>query len=284
MNVVSERQLLKDHNLAAKKWLGQNLLINKGYLNRIVLASHIHPGEHIVEIGAGLGSLTEALLNAGAHVTAIEIDAGFFRVLEEKFQSQSCVEIIHGDALKYDFRSLARRLGRLRVVANLPYSVSSRLLFRFVELRDVIQSAHVLLQREVARRLVADVGAKDYGILTVLLGITAQVNAAFDIPPAAFFPAPAVYSTFVSIAFPDAPIYPIPDSSLLVRLVKHAFRSRRKTLRNNLADADVLGCSTDVIKRAAHACSIDLGRRAETLSPEEFAHFAQQIALARTPS
>ncbi|MGC8907794.1 MAG: 16S rRNA (adenine(1518)-N(6)/adenine(1519)-N(6))-dimethyltransferase RsmA [Desulfomonilaceae bacterium] len=281
MKLLSQREILKERRLAPKKWLGQNLLVNETYLARIVRASGIRSGESVVEIGAGLGALTEALLKAGANVVALEIDSGFFRVLQEKFAGNSMVEIIHGDALAHDFRALADRVGKLRVVANLPYSISSRLLFRFVEMRDVIGSVHVLLQREVARRLAAEAGSKDYGILTALLGVTAQVDPLFDIPPHAFHPVPAVHSTFVRVVFPERLDLPVPDQDLLIRLVKAAFRARRKTLRNNLLGSRWCAASDDAVERAAARCAIDLNRRAETLSPAEFARFAAEIAAGR---
>ncbi len=278
MKKLTDREILKERRLAPKKWLGQNLLVDKSYLHRIVSAACIRPGESVVEIGAGLGALTEALLNAGANVVALEIDSGFFRVLQEKFADSSMVEIIHEDALAYDFKSLADRIGRLRVVANLPYSISSRLLFRFVQIREVVQSLHILLQREVARRLVAEIGSKDYGVLTALLGVTAQVDALWDIPPHAFHPVPAIHSTFVRVVFSENLGVPIPDDDLLIRLVKAAFCARRKTLRNNLLGRRWLSAYDDVVERAASRCAIDLNRRAETLSPAEFAQFAAQIA------
>ncbi len=279
MKLKSEKTILNERKLAPKKWLGQNLLLNRAYLGRIVQASAVKPGEHIVEIGAGLGSLTDYLLRTGAKVWAVEIDSGFFRALQEKFADVPSIELIHGDALKWDFRSLAADIGPLKVVANLPYSVSSRLLFKFFEHRDVVDSIHVLLQREVAARLTANVGTKDYGILTVLLGITAQVTTLFDIPPKAFFPVPAVHSSFVRIVFRQEDSCSVPDTPLLISLVKNSFRARRKTLRNNLLSSQINGLRGETIATAAQLCSIDLGRRAETLTPGEFADFARQLSM-----
>jgi 16S rRNA (adenine1518-N6/adenine1519-N6)-dimethyltransferase len=278
MKIISEKQLLKERKLTPKRWLGQNLLLDQAYLERIVQGSAVKPGEHVVEIGAGLGSLTEHLVNAGASVWALEIDSGFFRALQEKFADVPSIELIHGDALKWDFRSLAGDIGPLKVVANLPYSVSSRLLFKFFEHRDVVDSIHVLLQKEVAQRLTAQVGTKDYGILTVLLGITAQVTVLFDIPPRAFFPVPAVHSSFVRIIFPQEDLCSIPDTPLLISLVKNSFRARRKTLKNNLLGPQINGLRREAISTAAQLCSIDLGRRAETLTPGEFADFTTQLS------
>jgi 16S rRNA (adenine1518-N6/adenine1519-N6)-dimethyltransferase len=271
------RRIFKGYGLAPKKWLGQNLLVDSLYLNKIVQAAGITPGETVVEVGAGLGVLTEALVHRGAKVCALEVDSGFFRVLQEKFAGSSDVELIHADALKYDFGSLVGRIGRLRVVANLPYNISSRLLFMFQENRDIFTSLHILLQKEVAERLTADPGTKDYGVLTVLLGISARVELVFDIPPHAFFPAPEVISTLVKVVFPEIPPYRVQDGRLLTRLVKASFAERRKTLRNTLRSNPIPGVRPEALTQAADDAGIDLGRRGETLSPAEFARFADAI-------
>jgi len=271
------KRKFREHGLAPKKWMGQNLLVDTRYLSRIVEAAEIEPGDHVVEVGAGLGDLTEALANKGATVHAIEVDAGFFRVLEEKFENSPHVELVRADALKYDFRELAGRIGRLRVVANLPYSISSRLMFRFYEHREVFRSLSILLQKEVADRLTADPGTKDYGILTVLLGVSARVRLLFDIPARAFYPVPAVTSTLVRISFPPAPPLPVSDPELLTRLVKASLARRRKTLRNNLRDRLITGVPFEVVIDSANDAAIDLGRRGETLSPDEFVRLADAI-------
>lgn len=271
------RRIFKRYGLAPKKWLGQNLLVDSLYLNKIVQAAGITSGETVVEVGAGLGVLTEALVHRGAKVCALEVDSGFFRVLEKKFADSSHVRLIHADALKYDFRSLAEGIGKLRVVANLPYNISSRLLFTFQENRDIFTTLHILLQKEVAERLIANPGTKDYGVLTVLLGISAKVELVFDIPPHAFFPAPEVTSTLVRVVFPEIPPFPVQDSRLLTRLAKASFAGRRKTLRNTLRGSRILRVGPEALVQASDAAGIDLGRRGETLSFEEFARFADAI-------
>jgi len=271
------RKLFRDRGLAPKKWLGQNLLVDRRYLTRIVDAANIAADEPIVEVGAGLGVLTQALVQRGAKVWALEIDSGFFRALQEKFSGSPDVELIHADALKYDFRTLAAKLGKLRVVANLPYSVSSRLLFRFFENRDLFGSLLILLQKEVTERLTADPGTKDYGVLTVLLGVSAEVRELFDIPGRAFYPAPVVTSTLVSVSFPESPPLEVSDARLLTRLVKVCFASRRKTLKNNLRTGLPPDVTPETVARAAVLADIELGRRAETLTPVEFVRFAEAI-------
>ncbi|MFZ5864652.1 MAG: 16S rRNA (adenine(1518)-N(6)/adenine(1519)-N(6))-dimethyltransferase RsmA [Thermodesulfobacteriota bacterium] len=275
------RRLFREHGLSPKKWMGQNLLVDSSYLERIVAAAEIKPYEPIVEIGAGFGVLTEALIREHARVWALELDAGFFRVLQEKFRDQPDVTLIHADALKYDFRALAEKLGRLRVVANLPYNISSRLIFRSYENRDIFGSLCILLQKEVAERLIAKPHTKDYGILTVLLGAGAVVELLFHIPAKAFFPEPEITSTLVMITFPEPPPVSVKDWKVFTRLVKASFSGRRKTLRNALRNNRALGAAWEDVLAAADSAQVDLGRRAETLSAEEFAHFADELC-ART--
>ncbi len=268
----------KAKGLAPKKWMGQNLLVEPSYLGMIVDAAKIREGDHVVEIGAGLGALTKEIVGRNVTVWAIEVDAGFFRELETRFHDEPNVRLIHKDVLKFDFRSLAADVGKLKVVANLPYSLSSRLVFTFQENREIFEFAVVMLQKEVAERLVAGPGTRDYGALTVLLAVTAKAQALFDIPPSAFYPRPEVVSTLIRIVFPDPPPHNVIDHRLLTTLVKAGFSSRRKTLRNSLKSLVLHGLSFDRISEAAGMAGIDLGRRAETLSPEEFVTFANIIS------
>lgn len=278
---VNVKKTFREKGLTPKKWMGQNLLVDKLYLSKIVQAARVDPGESIVEIGAGLGVLTEALLARGAKVWALEVDSGFYRVLQEKFAGNPDVELVHADALKYDFKSLARKIGVLRVVANLPYNISSRLLFLFHEHRSLFASLHILLQKEVAERLVSDPGTKDYGVLTVLLGTSASIEILFDIPGKAFYPAPDVVSSFVKVEFPEHAPVPVQDLQLLNILTKASFTGRRKTLRNTLRNPALFGISMDEVIHAASDAAIDLNRRGETLSPSEFGRFADALVQRR---
>lgn len=271
------KKIFRQHGLAPKKWMGQNLLVDQAYLGRIVEAAKIQPGQPIVEVGAGLGVLTEALVEKGARVWALEVDSGFFRVLEQKLGSRNEVELFHADVLKFDFRDLRARLGPLKVVANLPYNISSRLIFKFHEEQELFSSLTILLQKEVAERLTASPGTKDYGILTVLLGMSADVETLFDIPSEAFYPIPKVKSTLVRIRFPDPPPLTASDPMLLIRVVKSSFAARRKTLRNSLRSHAIPGLTERDLLESAEVAGIDLGRRPETLTPEEFVRFSDEI-------
>ena len=271
------KKIFKQHGLAPKKWMGQNLLVDRAYLGRIVEAAQIQPGQPVVEVGAGLGVLTEALVEKGARVWALEVDSGFFKVLKEKLGTRDEVELIHADVLKFDFRDLQARLGPLKVVANLPYNISSRLIFKFHEEHEMFSSLTILLQKEVAERLTASPGTKDYGILTVLLGVSADVETLFDIPGEAFFPVPKVRSILVRIRFPDPPPLAATDPKLLIRVVKSSFAARRKTLRNSLRSHTIPGLTEQALLESGKAAQVDLGRRPETLTPVEFVRFSDEI-------
>lgn len=271
------KKLFKQHRLAPKKWMGQNLLVDDRYLQKIIDAAGVEPGETIVEIGAGLGDLTACLAQEAATVRAIEVDSGFVRILEDRFANEPNVEVIHADALKVDFSQLMKNGGKLRVVANLPYSISSRLLFSFCENRERFLSLHILLQQEVAQRLVAPPGTKDYGVLTVLLGVTGLVELLFSVPPAAFHPVPEVTSTFVRVTFPDPAPLQVQDFSLLTRVVKASFSGRRKTLSNALKSLALDAQRPGLLARAADAAQVDLKRRGESLTPAQFVRLADAI-------
>ncbi len=280
LNILSPKQIksvFKDLGLAPKKWLGQNLLVDPVYLRRILDASQIHEGSKLLEIGAGLGVLTEALVESGAEVWALEVDSGFYKFLTKKFQTEDHAHVYHVDALKYNYSELAAKLGPLQVVANLPYNISSRLIFTFHENRASFESLVILLQKEVAERLVAETCTKDYGILTVLLGTTAKIELLFDIPPRAFFPVPDVWSTLVRLIFPNPAPITVLEPRLMTALVKTAFSARRKTLRNTMRNTSTLGVEPEIVAIAADKSCIDLSRRAETLTSLEFASWANEI-------
>jgi 16S rRNA (adenine1518-N6/adenine1519-N6)-dimethyltransferase len=272
------RNLLRDQGLAPKKWMGQNFLRDSRYLLEIISAAKVMPGEAVVEIGAGLGALTRELLSVGARVWAIEFDAGFFRVLENELGASPNLVLIHADAVKYDFGKLSESIGLLKVVANLPYNISSRLLFRFVQESRFFDTLHILLQKEVAERLIASPGSKPYGILSVLLALKADVDILFDIPPRAFFPVPDVVSSLVGVSFFRVDSIHPRVWKFLIQFVRSAFSSRRKTLRNAWARTRVEGVSLELIESAAEATRIDLNRRGETLTPDEFVMFAEAVS------
>ncbi len=218
-----------------RKRFGQNFLVSQDVLQNIERSLHLQKNDRVVEIGPGQGALTENLLQAVNDLTAIEIDRDLVNFLQKKFSQSKNFHLISGDVLKTDWPLLAKnQLNSLRVVGNLPYNISSPILFQLSAAKNQIKDIHVMLQREVADRLCAQPGNKDYGRLTVMLQYDFFITKHFDIPPQAFNPPPQVYSSWVSLV----PRYDLPevDRDKFELIVRTAFNQRRKTLRNSLKD------------------------------------------------
>lgn len=279
------RDTLSRNGLRLQRERGQNFLVEEGMADRLAGLSGAAPGDRVIEVGTGLGVLTRALAARAAHVTTIEIDAGLVAVLESEALLPGNVELVHADALDVDLAALAAGLpdgpGAVRVVANLPYSVASPLLRRLLDLRHLVADWSVMLQRELADRLVARPGTRDYGSLTVLHALCADVAKQLDLRPGCFFPAPKVGSSFVRI-WPRARA-PVRDDELghVEQVVRAVFNQRRKTILNGLRGAGhPWAADREGLVRALAAAGIDPGVRAEVVAPEQLLALAR--ALART--
>jgi len=248
-----------------KKSLGQNFLTDPHYLRRIVAAAAVGPGDQVIEIGPGLGHLTRELAERAGRLLVIELDDRLIPRLREEFAPHRNVEIVHADALEYDYGSLA---GTWKVVANLPYYISTPIIQLLIGHRGLISSMTLMLQKEVAERIAADPGGKEYGFLSVLVQYSAVPRLEFIVPAGAFTPRPKVDSEVLTLTMRERPERPVNDEALFLRVIKAAFSQRRKTLRNAL---NQLGYPRAVMDAAQGAAGIDLGRRAETLSTAEFA-------------
>jgi 16S rRNA (adenine1518-N6/adenine1519-N6)-dimethyltransferase len=255
-----------------KKRLGQHFLIDQNIVRKIVAAASLQPHEAVLEIGPGRGILTRALCGQARHVLAIEVDRSLGATLDEALAGCTNAEIHFGDALDYPYGSLAP--GTV-VVANLPYNVSSPLLFRLLNAHHQIDRMVVMLQTEVARRLVAKPGTKDYGILSVLTQYRAVPALAFHVSASCFRPKPAVGSTVVLLPVRRAPAVSVVDEPLFIRTVRASFAHRRKTLVNSLRDE---GFSSEQIMPALKTAGIEPARRAESLVIEQFAALANSLA------
>ena len=255
--------------MRTRKRFGQHFLHDQSVLTRIVAAVDPQPGQPVVEIGPGAGALTALLLERVPQLDAVEIDRDLAALLLQRWPTQLQ---LHGvDALSYDFGQLAReRGGRLRVVGNLPYNISTPLLFHLLRFVDAIDDLHVMLQREVIDRMAAAPGTDDYGRLTVMLAPWLDVHKLFDVGPGAFKPPPRVWSAVARLTVLRQPRFVVPPAFAAV--VSAAFSARRKTLRNGLRQ---------LVPESAYAqCGIDPGARPETLAPAQFAALA---ALATAP-
>ncbi|ERJ18017.1 Ribosomal RNA small subunit methyltransferase A protein [Salinisphaera shabanensis E1L3A] len=253
----------------ARKRFGQHFLHERGVIDRIVSMLAPAADDALVEIGPGQGALTEPLLERVDRLSVIEIDRDLIAELESRAARDSRLEVIAGDALRIDYAALAERRGPLRLVGNLPYNISSPLLFALLGSAAPIIDMHFMLQKEVVDRMTAEPGSRDYGRLTVSVAARAHAQALFDVAPGAFNPPPKVMSSVVRVT-PRAPDFEIHDGQLFDQLVTAAFSQRRKTLRN------ALGRFLDA--QAIEACNIDPMLRPERLAAADFARLANRAS------
>ena len=252
----------------ARKRFGQHFLTDQQVINDIVTAIDPRPEQHIVEIGPGLGAITLPVLSLVKEMDAVEIDRDVIAALQVSSFSVGKLNLHEADVLKFDFASL-RGTRKIRLIGNLPYNISTPLLFHLIEQGKHFQDMHFMLQKEVVDRMAAQPDSKDYGRLTVMLAPWVRVEPLFDIPPAAFRPPPRVMSTVVRLIPHSSPPFTIRNYAQFSRLVVAAFSQRRKTLRNALKSM----LTTEQI----HSIGIDSGLRAEVLPPESFAQLAALI-------
>jgi 16S rRNA (adenine1518-N6/adenine1519-N6)-dimethyltransferase len=251
----------------AKKHLGQNFLFDPSLLHRIVEFSHIGPDDSIVEIGPGYGNLTAILSKIAKKVIAIELDNELFLKLQERFSDAGNLVLVNGDALTYAYEEL----GPFKVVANIPYYITTPIIFRLIEAGRQLLSMTLTIQKEVARRITAGPGTKDYGILSIAVQYAAIAEMGFIIPKEEFKPVPKVDSAVIHLTMRNTPGVKVRDEKFFFTVVRTAFGQRRKTLSNALKPL-----SPDIIERLVEA-GIDGRRRAETLTMEEFAAVADAL-------
>lgn len=252
-----------------KKYLGQNFLFDPSILHRIVEAADITHNDTVVEIGPGHGTLTKLLAERAKKVIAIELDSELYTKLKEEIKGFN-IELIHGDALKYPYEELEQ----FKVVANIPYYITTPIIFRLIESRKNLKSMTLTIQKEVAQRIVGKPGTKDYGVLAIAIQYYGEPKLEFVIPKGAFRPVPKVDSAVIHVEMFDKPRVIATDEKLFFKIVKIAFAQRRKTLSNSLKSI-----SKD-IKEILINAKIDPNRRAETLSIEEFARITDLVKKA----
>lgn len=264
--------IIKTFGLHMSKKLGQNFLIDELVVDGIVEAAAIRPGDHVLEIGPGIGTLTQGLAEAGGQVVAVEIDRHLIQVLSKTLEGYENVKVVHGDILKFD---ISREIPaeRYKVVANLPYYITTPIIMRFLEEHLPAELLVTMVQKEVAQRMVAKPGGKDYGALSVSVQYYTEPEIMFIVPPSSFVPSPAVESAVIRCKIRQKPPVEV-DERMFFRVVKAAFAQRRKTLANGLKAA---GIAADTITAVFESIGIDSKRRGETLSLEEFAKIANAL-------
>ena len=271
--MTSPRRILAELGLTAHKGLGQNFLADPNLCRAIVRQVNAGPDGFVLEIGPGLGALTLPLLEAGCRVAAVEVDRGLAGYLTETYASRFAdrLRIVNQDILKTDLAAhLPDGDDRMTVVGNLPYVISSPVLIQLLKQRGVVKRAVLMLQREVARRLTADPGSKDYGRLSVLIQYQAKVDRLLEVGPEVFFPRPKVGSTVVGLEFKDSPRPALSSPGRFCRVVAAGFAQRRKTLKNSMSSV----LPADEVEAALAGTGIDPGRRGETLTVDEYAALA----------
>ena len=253
----------------ARKRFGQNFLHDPGVIERIVRAINPKPGEAMVEIGPGLGAITQELLEINPALQVVELDRDLVPVLRTKFFNYPEFRIHEADALKFDFRQLVQDGKRLRIVGNLPYNISTPLIFHLLEQSGVVQDMHFMLQKEVVQRLAAVPGDNNYGRLGIMAQYFCKVQPLFEVGPGAFRPAPKVDSAIVRLVPHETLPHPARDLATLQTVVRTAFNARRKTLRKGLAGL--------ITAQQLQSLGIDDGLRPENLWLEDYVRIADML-------
>lgn len=266
--------ICKRFDIKMSKKLGQNFLIKRGIVDEIVHAAELTVGEPVLEVGPGIGTLTQGLAQSGADVTAIELDRRLLEVLDTTLASYDNVRIIHGDVLKLDVPAIMNHKP-FKVVANLPYYITTPIIMSLLESKLPIERLVVMVQKEVALRMVAKPGTKDYGALSVAVQYYTEPDIVLDVPPKSFLPAPAVTSSVIRCVLRDKPPVDVIDEKLFFRVVKAGFAQRRKTFSNTMKTT---GLTRDRIEELLAKANIDGQRRGETFTLQEFADVANAWA------
>ena len=266
--------ICKRFDIKMSKKLGQNFLIKRGIVDEIVRAAELTPAEPVLEVGPGIGTLTQGLAQSGADVTAIELDRRLLEVLDTTLASYDNVRIVHGDVLKLDVPTIMNHKP-FKVVANLPYYITTPIIMSLLESKLPIERLVVMVQKEVALRMVAQPGTKDYGALSVAVQYYTEPDIVLDVPPKSFLPAPAVTSSVIRCVLRDKPPVDVIDEKLFFHVVKAGFAQRRKTFANTMKTT---GLSKDRIEELLEKANIDGQRRGETFTLQEFADVANAWA------
>lgn len=273
------QEILARHGLRPNKQLGQNFLVDENILKKIIAAAELGPEDTVLEIGPGIGVLTGPLAEVARQVIAVEIDKGLIPVLEENLAAYANVKIIWGDILKVEQGELlAAATTPFKVVANLPYYITSPVIMALLTGPLPLERLVLMVQREVARRLTAAPGSKDYGVLSVAVQYYTQPEMVAQVPRTVFYPRPDVDSAVVLLKMRPSPAVVVGDEALFFRLVRGAFGQRRKTLLNSLRGEFGGQYSREELVSFLQAAGIDPSRRGETLTLEEFAALARIIS------
>lgn len=274
-------EILKKYAFVFQKRFGQNFLIDPRVLEKIIGAAQIGPDDLVLEIGPGIGTLTQHLADAAEKVIAVEIDRSLIPILEETLEDLPNTEIIHNDILKVDLEGLVREKNQgrpIKVVANLPYYITTPILMDLLEKRIPVTSLTVMVQKEVARRMCAGPGSKDHGALSLAVQYYSHPSIVANVPPNCFMPRPKVGSAVVHLKVYDRPPVDLVDERLMFRIIRASFNQRRKTLANGLNNSQELAFKKEEILDALEKCGLPADIRGEDLCLEQFAMLSDIFA------
>lgn len=274
------KEMVEKHGFHFSKSLGQNFLIDYNIIEKIIQGSNITKEINVIEVGPGIGSLTQGLSEAAKKVVAVEIDKKLIPMLADTLKGYENTKVINEDILKIDLHQLIREEfdgGDIKVIGNLPYYITTPIIMRFLEEKVPIQSITIMIQKEVADRMNAKPGKKDYGALSVAVQYYCTTEIITIVPPSVFIPQPKVDSSVIKLNRLEEPKVKVASEKLFFGVVKDAFGKRRKTLLNALSSGD-LQLNKDMVRETLKECGIDEKRRGETLSLEEFAAITNRFA------
>lgn len=275
------KDILARHGFTFKKSLGQNFLIDTNILHNIVESAELNQDKAVMEIGPGIGALTEQLCRAAGRVTAVEIDQRLLPILADTLSPYPNVSVVHGDVLELDLHKVFREqfagYDKVSIVANLPYYVTTPILMKLLEERLPIENIVVMIQKEVAERIAAKPGSKDYGSLSVAAQFYAEASVEMIVPASVFVPKPNVDSAVIKLAIRQKPVVDVLDEAMFFRVVRASFAQRRKTLLNNLLNNLFRKDQKEAVIQLLETIGIDPVRRGETLSLDEYAKLANEV-------
>lgn len=279
MKDLSTQELVKKYNFKFTKSLGQNFLTDESVPKDIVEGAGVTSDDLVIEIGPGVGTLTMQLLNRAKRVVAIELDENLIPILQKELGDNDKFQLIHKDALKVDFNVIIGEEKHVKLVANLPYYVTTPIIVKLLKERYNFESLTIMIQKEVAERIDASPNCKDYGSLSLLVQYYCDTEIIRRVPPSCFIPRPKVDSIVIRLDKLDKPRVEVKDEKLFFEVIRSSFNMRRKTLMNGLK---VLGLPKEKLEEAFNNVGIDLKRRGETLSIEEFAKLSDEIYRLKT--
>lgn len=279
MNTLeTTKRIMKTNSIFAKKNFGQNFLIDDNILSSIVERANVTQGDIVIEIGPGLGNLTHYILEQKAKVIAFEIDNDMIDILNDRFSNNANLQIENKDILKVDLEEYIKDRN-VKIIANLPYYITTPIIFKLLEYRKNIHSITIMIQKEVAERITAAPHSKDYGVLTINTNYLADVDKLFDVPNTSFIPAPNVTSSVINIVPNEQKekALGIKDEEIFKELVKKSFSARRKKLSNSLSNTGIKGMTKQDIDNMIAEVGLDQNCRAEEVSIEDYVKMANII-------